>query len=113
VRFKPVYLRFTGNSLICRTTSDIVPLAGDYRAVIIGLKEHITLIDSGRGTMVRTTLAALVALSVSGGLVLSCDRGCLVRLRAYEPDYSGGFFGPGAMADDMVLQIDWYREYLI
>jgi hypothetical protein len=51
--------------------------------------------------------------SVPGGLVLSCDRGSLVRLRCYEPDYSGGFFGPGATANDMILQIDWYREYLM
>jgi hypothetical protein len=51
--------------------------------------------------------------AVPGGFVLSCDRGCLVRLRTYEHDFSRGFMGPGRMADDMVLQIDWYREYLM
>ena len=47
------------------------------------------------------------------GLVLSCDRGCLVRLRTYQTDVSGGFMGPGAAADDLLLQIDWYRELLM
>jgi hypothetical protein len=49
---------------------------------------------------------------VPGGIVLSCDRGCMVRLRTYETVF-GGFMGPGAAADDLVLQIDWYREYLM
>lgn len=48
-----------------------------------------------------------------GGVVLSCDRGCLVRLRPYESDFSRGFLGPGKAADDLVLQIEWYREYLM
>jgi hypothetical protein len=50
--------------------------------------------------------------SVPGGLVLSCDRGCMVRLRTYQPVF-GGLMGPGRMANDLVLQIDWYREYLM
>jgi hypothetical protein len=49
---------------------------------------------------------------VPGGFVLSCDQGCMVRLRTYEPVF-GGIMGPGRAADDMVLQIDWYREYLM
>ena len=46
---------------------------------------------------------------VPGGLVLSCNRG-MVRLRTYEPIF-GGAMGPGNAADDLVLQVDWYREY--
>jgi hypothetical protein len=49
---------------------------------------------------------------VPGGFVLSCDQGCIVRLRTYEPVF-GGIMGPGRAADDLVLQIDWYREYLM
>jgi hypothetical protein len=49
---------------------------------------------------------------VPGGFVLSCNQGCMVRLRTYEPVF-GGVIGPGRAADDLVLQVDWYREYLM
>jgi hypothetical protein len=49
---------------------------------------------------------------VPGGFVLSCDRGCMVRLRTYEPVF-GAVMGPANAADDLILQIDWYREYLM
>jgi len=51
--------------------------------------------------------------SVPGGVVLACDRGCLLRLRTGERDLFRGFFGPGKLADDLLLQIEWYREYLM
>ncbi|NQT37700.1 MAG: hypothetical protein HQ581_09440 [Planctomycetes bacterium] len=49
---------------------------------------------------------------VPGGFVLSCSQGCMVRLRTYEPVF-GAIMGPGRAADDLILQIDWYREYLM
>lgn len=49
---------------------------------------------------------------VHGGVVLSCDRGSMVRLRTYEPEF-GGISRPGSATDDLVLQFDWYRDYLM